>query len=456
MSRRSVRRLVTAFALLALAAAPGAPLAAAVRIEGDLPRRADPGFALRSLDGALVVRRVVEGSAAALAGLREGDRLRAIGGRAVLSPPAGAELVRGLDGGRPARLTVEREGRTVDLAFTPSPLPMEDLDGLETVYGVVETPDGARLRAVVTRPAGASGPLPAIFFTQWVSCDGIEPIGNGNHLQLLRALAQRSGAVLLRVDRSAGGDSEGPGCHELDYETELAHYRHAFDVLTARPEVDRRRVVIFGNSLGSTTAPLLAATREVAGVAVSGGGALTYFERLLAFDRLGFELGGTPPAEIDARMRHHAEFLERYLHHDEDPAAIARQRPELAGVWSAMRGTGDGTHYGRPFAWHRQLARRDLLGAWSQITAPVIAVYGAFDQFEPPHAHRAAVAMLERLRPGQAQAIEIAQMNHFYDVHPTAVDAALGRHGQPAWELAAGALLGWLRDRLDISPAGGG
>lgn len=453
MPHRRIRRVAIALALCGLGALPGSPLAGAVRIEGDLPRRAEPGFALRSVDGGLVVRRVVEGSPAALAGLREGDRLLAIGGHAVDSPAAGGELVRGLDGGRPASFAISRAGRSMEIAFTPSPLPLEDLQGLETVYGVVETAEGARLRTVVTRPAGASGPLPAIFFTQWVSCDGIEPIAGGNHLQLLRVLAQRSGAVLLRVDRSAGGDSEGPGCHQLDYETELAQYRQAFDALTARPEVDRSRVVIFGNSLGSTLAPLLAAEREVAGVAVSGGGALTYFERLLAFDRLGFELGGTPPAEIDRRLRHHAEFLSLYLHHDEDPAEIARRRPELAAVWSAMRGTGDGTHYGRPFAWHRQLARRDLLAAWSRVGAPVLVVYGEYDQFEPPHAHRAAVAMLERLRPGQARAVEIAQMNHFYDVHPTAVDAAAGRHGQPAYELAAGAILGWLRDRLGIAPA---
>jgi len=303
MFRHPVRVLVTALVFLVLGAAPGSPLAAEVRVEGDLPRRADAGFGLRAVDGALVVRRLVADSAAARAGLREGDRLLAVDGRSVASPSEGIERVRSLDGGRAATLSVGRESGTAEIRFTPPPLPYEELTGVDTTYGVVTTPDGARLRSVVTRPRGAAGPLPAIFLLQWVSCDGIEPLGADAFEQVVRAVAERSGAVLLRVDRSSGGDSEGPGCHQLDYETELAHYRHAFDALTAQPGIDRRRIVVFGMSLGSTTAPLLAAEREVAGVVVSGGGALTYFERLLAFDRLGFELGGTPPAEIDARLR---------------------------------------------------------------------------------------------------------------------------------------------------------
>jgi hypothetical protein len=40
-----------------------------------------------------------------------------------------------------------------------------------------------------------------------------------------------------------------------------------------------------------------------------------------------------------------------------------------------MRGTGDGVHHGRPYAYHRQLARRDLLGAWADLAAPVLVLH---------------------------------------------------------------------------------
>ena len=279
--------------------------------------------------------------------------------------------------------------------------------------------------------------MPALFLTQWVSCDGIEPLSNDAWGQVIRSIAQRSGAVLLRVDRSSGGDSEGPGCHELDHDTEVSQYRQALDQLTRDPWVDARRIVILGLSLGSTTAPLVAQGRPVAGVVVSGAGGLTYFERLLAFDRLAFERAAEPVADIDARMNRHAEFLVEYLLREQSPAEIATRHPHLATTWGEMRGTGIHSHYGRPFAWHRQAARRDLLAAWDRVEAPVLVVYGEFDQFEPPHAFRAIVDRLERRRPGSARAVEVAGMSHFYEVHPTAVDAMAGRYTVGAPELAA-------------------
>lgn len=444
MSRRPTVLLLFAWSVIAL----GGFARAESRLEGDLPRRAELGFAARTQGEALLVTRLEPGSAAARAGLADGDRIVAIDGRAVDRPFRGRDLLRRLDGDRRVALTVERAAARREIVFTPPPLPLEQIEGLDLVYGDLATPDGARLRTVASRPQGANGRLPAILLAQWVSCDGIEPLSSESFGQVIREVARRSGALFFRVERSSGGDSEGPGCHELDYETEVSHYRYALDRLLERPDVDRRRVVVYGTSLGSTVAPLLAAERSVAGVVVSGGGGLTYFERLLAFDRLGFERGGTLPAEIDAKLRRHAEFLVEYLLRGRDPRDIAAAQPPLAAVWGEMRGTSDELHYGRPFAWHRQLARRDLAAAWSRIEAPVLVVAAEHDQFEPLHALLAPVTLLERLRPGQARAVVMAGMNHFYDVYSSAQNAYDERYGHPAPQLAAVPILDWLQLRL--------
>jgi hypothetical protein len=143
-----------------------------------------------------------------------------------------------------------------------SSAPLEDTPGLETEYGVVRSADGGRLRTILTRPEGRTGRLPALFFVQAVSCETVEFSGESR----LRGLARRLGAVLIRVERAGTGDSEGPGCNALDYDTELADYRAAFDQLARHPWVDPDRIALYGSSLGSTVAPLVAQGKRIAGI----------------------------------------------------------------------------------------------------------------------------------------------------------------------------------------------
>ncbi len=74
---------------------------------------------------------------------------------------------------------------TGDLALA-SDVTLEQTEGLQTEYGTVSTREGLRLRSVLTRPEGTTGRLPAIFVTQWVSCDSvIFPEGRDTQLRLL-------------------------------------------------------------------------------------------------------------------------------------------------------------------------------------------------------------------------------------------------------------------------------
>ena len=56
-----------------------------------------------------------------------------------------------------------------------------------------------------------------------------------DRLSVMGELAQKSGMALIRVERSGTGDSEGPGCDTLDYDTEVRHYREALDQLREAP-----------------------------------------------------------------------------------------------------------------------------------------------------------------------------------------------------------------------------
>lgn len=310
----------------------------------------------------------------------------------------------------------------------------------------VRTSEGLSLAAWVSRPAGLKGKLPALFFTQWVSCGSIAP-GQGDPARL-HALATAAGYAVIRVERSGTGKSEGPGCDELDYDTEVRHYREAFDALVRHPWVDPERVVIYGSSLGATTAPLVAQGKRVAGVLVQGGGALTYFERMVNFDRHQLERQEQfDPARLEAEMRRRIEFQRLYLHGKQLPAAIEAQHHELRGVWASLLGTDEEPpHYGRPHAWHWQAADKDWLAAWARTDAKVMVVYGEFDQYETLHGHRAIVDTVERLRPGAARWLMIPKADHSLLIYPDRYAAYAGEGGERRWELFVKPVAAWLRE----------
>ena len=322
--------------------------------------------------------------------------------------------------------------------------PLRTAPGLQAEYGMVRTSEGTRLRTILTRPTGAQGPLPALFIVQWVSCGTIDfdPEGAG----ALAALARRSGMAMIRVERSGTGDSEGVPCSALDYDTELRHYREALDRLSRHPWIDAGRIVVHGISLGAMTAPLVAQGRPVAGLLVQGGGALTYLERMIQFDRIFLERSGRyRPGQIHDEMLRRINFHQVYLGEGRTPSEVEAQHPRLRGVWASIRGAGEGDHYGRPFAWHQQAARRDFLGAWARMEAPVMVVYGEYDQFETRHGHALIAETVDRLRPGEATFLEIAGADHNLVRYPSAEAAYREEGGERRVDLFVDPALAWLR-----------
>lgn len=436
--------------VLLLAFSPA--LLADAQMFGELPRRADLGFVAEPKNDALEVTQLVDKSPAQKAGLKDGDLILLVNGRPVSNALIGQDLLDRLDGGVEADLETVRAGKARTVTFTPAPLPLESVPGLESIYGSVKVPGGAILRTIITRPEGSKGALPAIFFTQWVSCGSIEFLRGGLSREILKQLALKSGAALIRVERAGTGDSAGPACHELDYDTELAHYRAALTkIVHKNPFIDSSRVVIYGSSLGSTLAPLVAAGLPVAGIMVQGGGTVTYLERMINFDRQNLERTGVAPAEIHDRMLRQIQFNVEYLAKGRHPDEIAEDSPEMATARAGILGMEGGLHYGRPYAWHQQAAQKNFLAAWDAISAPVLVIFGEYDQWEGRHGHELIADVVNRGHPGNGTFLAIPHMDHDGDVYDTIEDAYPWRNqisGDPdrAHFLQTGPMLRWLKD----------
>jgi dienelactone hydrolase len=429
-----MRHAIVILVLLAGLAAAANTAHAAATMAGDLPRRAALGFASEAADGAIKVVRVDKGSAAAVAGLRVDDQISAIDGVSVASALDGRDRLRRTLGNASLRLGIVRQGARLEIRFSAPPRPLEDMAGMDSSYDAVDVGGGARLRTITAVPAGTRGRLPVLLFTQWVSCGSIEHNAQSPWRRAVADFVRAQGLAFVRVERASDGDSEGPACHKLDYDTEVRHYIAAFDaLLSSNPRLDPSRVFVLGSSLGSTTAPLVALAlqergRRVLGVGVQGGGAVTYFERMMGFERFYLERRpeAVQPHEIHDQMMKRIHFLHAYLILGRSPDAIARDSAEMAAVRADIRGLGIGEHYGRPYAWHQQAAKRNFLGAWAALKARVLVVFGEFDQFETAHGHALIAKMVNRLRPGTARFVEIANADHDLVRHRTAEEAYAG------------------------------
>jgi dienelactone hydrolase len=326
--------------------------------------------------------------------------------------------------------------------------PLETLPGIDTEFGELRMADGARLRTIVTKPEGTRGRLPAVLFVQWLSCDSIElkPEARDGWSVMLRRLMTESGMLWQRTDKAGVGDSVGIPCAELDYETELAHHRAALAALRARPDVDPQRIVIYGASMGSNYAPLIAAGQDVAGVMVWGGGAHTWFERMLRFERNALELRDADPQTLAAEVNARAAFFSHYLLNGETPAQIAQSNAELGKVWERIVGTDGDTHYGRPLAFHQQAQQQNWAGAWARVNSPVLVLYGDYDWFETRDSAALITDLVNRQRPGTATLHVEHGLDHHFTRFATARDAFTDTGGTEHAAPIVEVVLDWLEE----------
>lgn len=406
---------------------------------GELRRQAFLGVALAPPDAdraGAEVRRVVDAEAAAKAGLRQGDRLLRVNGALLDSPVALQRALISLRGGDAPRFEIVRGGDILSYTAALQPLPREQLKGVETVYDSALTGLGFRVRTIVTRPRNAPGKLPAVFLVGWLSCDSVEyPSGPGDDgfAQLLHDIATQSGHVLIRMDKPGVGDSEGPGCSETDFRTELAAYRAAFRTLKRYDYVDPERVFILGLSNGGGFAPLVPQEEKVRGYVVAGGWSKTWFEHMLEHERRRLQLGGKKPGEVTEAMKGFAEFYTDYLRRKMTPREVLKSKPHLAPLWYG----GPEHQYGRPASFFQQLEDLNLGAAWEGVEAPVLVMYGEYDWIMSRDDHQLIADTVNSRQAGRANFVGLPKTDHLfmtYESMPRAFAGDGGRYNKAATE----------------------
>lgn len=227
------------------------------------------------------------------------------------------------------------------LIFFPQPVASTSHLPAEAIALEVAAADGARLRGWIV--PGSVSPAPVVIYF------------GGNAEEISWTLADRRWPrewSLVGVNYRGYGDSEGTPGERLLMADALAVY----DVVAARPELDRKRIVAFGRSLGTAIATHLAAERPLAAVVLASP-----FDDLAAIGSKHY-----PWLPVSLLLRHRFDTVREAGRNRVAMLALVAEADEIIPVersralydawtgpktWQVVRGTGHNTLGAAPAFW---------------------------------------------------------------------------------------------------------
>ncbi len=353
----------------------------------------------------LVVMRVVAGSAAAEAGLAEGDVILEAAGKPVGSAQEYVAVVGRLNGGDKLPLTILRGGQRLSLTLTLKPRPFEGSPDFEVLYRSVATSAGRR-RVIVTKPKGP-GRFPAVLMVGGIGCYSLDNLPPDDaYARILYGMTLK-GFATMRVEKTGMGDSEGPPCRspQADLRQEVSGYVAGLRALKSYDFVDPARVFIVGHSIGALVGPLVAAEEPVRGLVVAEGIGTDWFEYELENFRRQTLLAGVAYDETERRARQARACKQRLLVEKQTPEQIAKDAPGCAAYLESPA----------PYTYMQQLADLNLAEVWKKVEAPVLIIYGTSDLLTSAEEHEYLRDMINSFRPGTASYVKIEGMAHGFE-----------------------------------------
>jgi len=432
--------------------------ASAFALDEPLPRRGLLGAQLMQVDEevriaaglerrqGIQVLKVMPDSAALTAGLEHGDIILSVdkvelSGRDVLTDAVSE--IGSHRSGEGIDLHVIRGGEKRVVTARLTPIPEETYPGFETEYGYVIV-DGARHRTIVTKPKGV-GPFPAVLFLQGLGCSSVDYWYNpDDHVRQLLAGFTDAGFVTVRAEKRGVGDSEGAPCNEMDFQTELRGHQAAFDYTKALAYTND--MFIFGHSMGGVFAPLVAASRDVAGVTIFG----TIGKPL----RLYFPENNERQAKLRGRSESNlAEqgavlnaFVELFFEERLSPGEIEARNPDFISFFKPRK--SDATHFhGVHYTFWHQLDDIDKAEAWANAGAPALILYGEADYAASRDDHPYIRDAVNAAHPGDATFIELENIGHAFESADTQKETMRNRFAGEFNPIVVETTVKWMRER---------
>lgn len=388
------------------------------------------------------IRSVEPGSPLANAGFLPGDLITRVNGEQVRDGESWSDIYYGLRSGIPVTLEGQREGAGLSARVTFAGPAKEVHEDMDTFYESVYTRYGIKQRTIITRPK-KPGRQPAILILDGLSCSSIELLegSSGNWARTLKDLVEKSGMVVMRIEKPGVGDSEGD-CGSADFLTDLSGYEAAVLSLKSKPYVDPDKIIVYGSSMGSALAPYIANKHELAGIISDGTFFKTWFEHMLEIERRIRQFEGDSESEILHKLNtYYIPLYYGMLIEKKSYREMVNKYPAL----KAYNYHGPEHMYGRPMAYYHQLQDFDLAGEWEKVNVPVRILRGTNDWIMSAEDNHMIIDVLEANGHSDHLLFEYPGLDHWNTIHASAKDSYKGEPG--TWDgETVNLIISWARE----------
>jgi pimeloyl-ACP methyl ester carboxylesterase len=332
-----------------------------------------------------VLGQVLPGGTGAALGLQSGDRIRLVNRTPIDNFQTLVDAIGRLEVGDELSVAVVRGEQTVLLDGTLQGRPRESSDAYEVIYSSLDVgtaSEPSRVRTITYRPPGATAdsPQPAVYYIQGYTCGSVDHslVPELTMQQILERFGE-AGYVVYKQEKPGVGDSLGPNCADIDFETELHAFREGLKNVRTMDFVDAEHVHIFGHSLGGVQGPLLA--RDLPVKSIMAYGAVTDSWRDYMLDIFGKQalIFGTPEAQAAANRETARPLVDAWLASDRDWDEIMSDPALAAARDSGLLPIQGDRVFGRSYRFFRGLNRYDLKQTWREIDSHALAIHGSLD-----------------------------------------------------------------------------
>lgn len=387
----------------------------------ELSRKGTLGIQMENNDAStgISVVKVFPNTTASALGLKQGDLVKSINQKQFTDVIDLVAEVGNWRKGDILKVKVLRGTENLLLEAKVVGKPLETSNYGTIIYDHVDF-DGGKLRSILSLPEGIDNP-PVIFSLPGIGCGSVDYCYQPEAmLKLWVEELVKSGVAVYRVEKPGMGDSEGTKkCKEMDFNYEVAAFQAALDHLKTIKSINPEQIFLYGHSLGTVSAPLVAKGKNVAGIIAWGGIASTWFEYSLKLKKDQRILMGDDYSEIDTEFRAFTPFLYDFYINKMTPDELRSKSEYAEQSKQYFNGTDmvKGLHH---YSFFHTLNDVNILNAYKEADCPVLTLAGELDihAIDTQWAKRLA-DLVNYYRPNDGTHVIIPKTTHHYFTIPS-------------------------------------